>query len=180
MHQLGVIQLVQVLDTESFLRLGHAGISQLNRLAFDVDLIVFVRLQRFDEAVRLQIQVGRLLLAAGDDQRRPRFVDQDRVDFIDQREIQRAQDAVLNAGDHVVAQIVESDFRVGRVGDIAVIRRALLRRGELTQVQADRQAQEAVNLPHPVGVTAGQVFVDGDDVHAAAVQRVQIDRQYGG
>ena len=62
----------------------------------------------------------------------------------------------------------------------AVIRRALLRRGELTQVQADRQAQEAVNLPHPVGVTAGQVFVDGDDVYAAAVQRVQIDRQYGG
>ena len=71
MHQLGVIQLVQVLDTESFLRLGHAGISQLNRLAFDVDLIVFVRLQRFDEAVCLQIQVGRLLLATGDDQRRP-------------------------------------------------------------------------------------------------------------
>ena len=67
MYQLGVIQLVQVLDAEGFLRLGYAGIRQLNRLTFDVDLIVFVRLQRFDEAVCLQIQVGRLLLAAGDD-----------------------------------------------------------------------------------------------------------------
>ena len=45
MYQLGVIQLVQVLDAEGFLRLGYAGIRQLNRLTFDVDLIVFVRLQ---------------------------------------------------------------------------------------------------------------------------------------
>ena len=42
---------------------------------------------------------------------------------------------------------------------------------------ADRQAEEAVDLPHPLGVAAGQVVVDGDDVHALAGERVEVDRQ---
>ena len=33
--------------------------------------------------------------------------------------------------------------------------------------------------PHPLGVAPGQVVVDGDDVHAAAGERVQIDGQRG-
>ena len=44
---------------------------------------------------------------------------------------------------------------------------------------ADAQAQEAVELAHPVGVALRQVVVDGDDVHALACQRVQVHRQRG-
>ena len=46
--------------------------------------------------------------------------------------------------------------------------------------QAHRQPEEAVDLAHPLGVEARQVFVDGDDVHALARQRVQERRQRGG
>ena len=45
--------------------------------------------------------------------------------------------------------------------------------------QAHGKAHEAVDLAHPLGVTLGQVVVDGDDVNALTGQRVQIGRQGG-
>ena len=44
---------------------------------------------------------------------------------------------------------------------------------------ADGQAEEAVDPAHPLGVAAGQVVVDGDDVDALAGERVEVDRQRG-
>ena len=42
---------------------------------------------------------------------------------------------------------------------------------------ADLEPEEAVDLPHPFGVALGEVIVDGDDMDAAAGERVEIDRQ---
>ena len=42
---------------------------------------------------------------------------------------------------------------------------------------AHGQAEEFVDLPHPFGVALGEVIVDGDDMDAAAGERVEIDRQ---
>ncbi len=39
---------------------------------------------------------------------------------------------------------------------------------------ADGEAEEAVDAAHPLGVAAGEVVVDGDDVDALAVQRVEV------
>ena len=44
-------------------------------------------------------------------------------------------------------------------------------------MQPTREAEEAVDLPHPIGVAAGEVVVDRDDVHALAGERVEIDRE---
>ena len=41
----------------------------------------------------------------------------------------------------------------------------------------DLEAEEAVDLSHPLGVTAGQVVVDGHHVDAVAGEGVQVDRQ---
>ena len=38
-------------------------------------------------------------------------------------------------------------------------------------------AEEAVEAAHPLRVAAGQVVVDGDDVDALAVERVEVGRQ---
>ena len=46
-------------------------------------------------------------------------------------------------------------------------------------MHADGQAEELVDLAHPVGVAPGQVVVDGDDVDALAGQGVEIDGQGG-
>ena len=50
---------------------------------------------------------------------------------------------------------------------------------EAVDDDADRQAEELVDLAHPLGVALGEVVVDGDDVDALAGERVQIDGQRG-
>ena len=47
----------------------------------------------------------------------------------------------------------------------------------LRQVDADGQAEEFVDAPHPVGVALREVVVDRDDVHALAGQRIEVGRQ---
>ena len=42
---------------------------------------------------------------------------------------------------------------------------------------ADGQPEELVDLAHPFGVALGEIVVDGDDMDAAAGERVEIDRQ---
>ena len=42
---------------------------------------------------------------------------------------------------------------------------------------ADGEPEEAVDLPHPLGVALGEVVVDGHDMHALAGERVEIDRE---
>ena len=117
------------------------------------------------------------LRRAGDDQRRARLVDEDGVHFVDDGERQPALHAVVEAEREVVAQVVEAEFVVGAVGDVAAIGGALLGRVLLVADHADGQAEEAVDRPHPVGVALREVFVDGDDVHAFAGQRVQVRGQ---
>jgi hypothetical protein len=73
-----------------------------------------------------------------DDQRRARFVDQDRVDFVDDRVVQLALHHLIEAPGHVVAQVVEADFVVRDVGDVAVVRFAPLGGFEVVLNDADR------------------------------------------
>ena len=60
-----------------------------------------------------------------------------------------------------------------RVGDLALLV------VQLVLDDADRHAEEPVEPAHPLGVAAGQVVVDGDDVDALAVERVQVGGQRG-
>ena len=78
---------------------------------------------------------------------------------------------------HVVAQIVEAELVVGAVGDVGGVGLAALLVVEAVDDDADGHAEERVDLPHPLGVAAGEVIVDGDDVHALAGERIEIDGQ---
>jgi hypothetical protein len=60
------------------------------------------------ELIDAQVQLGALLGGAGDDERRARLVDQDRVDFVDDRE-DRPRCTRSSGGTRVVAQVVEAD-----------------------------------------------------------------------
>ena len=72
-----------------------------------------------DDLVGLVILVGRFLARAGNDQRRAGFVDQDGIHFVDNGEVMPALHAVLQVELHVVAQVIEAEFVVGAVGDVA-------------------------------------------------------------
>ena len=107
------------------------------------------------------------------------FIDQDRVDFVDDRVVEVALDHVLQPELHVVAQIVEPELVVGAVGNVGVVGRAPLGIGQAMNDDADVEAEEAVDLAHPVGVAPSQVVVDGDDMDPLAFEGVEIDRQGG-
>ncbi len=173
----------------------HAALGELHRLVLLVDDVVAGRLERFallgldlplrhraqleagDDAIDLVVEVGRFLGRPGDDQRGARFVDEDAVDFVDDGEVVPALDVLRELELHVVAQVVEAELVVGPVGDVGGVGGLALGVDEVVLDDADREAEEAVDAPHPLGVAAGQVVVDRDDVDALAGQRVQVGRQ---
>ena len=53
---------------------------------------------------------------------------EDRVDFVDEREVELALHQIFDLPRHVVAQVIEADLVVRHVGDVAVVGRAALRR----------------------------------------------------
>ncbi len=58
---------------------------------------------------------------------------------------------------HVVAQIIETELVVGAVGHVTGV---LLARVIVVQSRTDAthgQAQETINLAHPLGIASGQV-----------------------
>ena len=193
-QQRGILNVGEVLDAEIFLGLGDAAGRQVGRAGFFVDVVVAVEIvlilllihgrkdlfaQAGDEEIRHFIELGRFLALAGDDERRARLVDQDRVDLVDDGKIMPALHHVLLIKRHVIAQVIEAQLVVRAVGHVAGIGRAALLRREVMDDQADRQAEEAVHLAHPLGVALGQIVVDRNDMHALAGQRVQVGRQDG-
>ncbi|NYH14005.1 hypothetical protein GGD41_001233 [Paraburkholderia bryophila] len=129
------------------------------------------------QRVHAHVEFGVIFGLARDDQRGAGFVDQDRVDLVDHREIQGSLHARVGLVDHVVAQVVETEFVVRAVRDVRGVGFLLRVVIHLRQVDADRQTEEVVQARHPFGVALGQIVVDRDNVDAAARQRIQVNRQ---
>ena len=79
---------------------------------------------------------------------------------------------------HVVAQVVEAELVVGAVGDVGVVLLAAFWRLLVGDDAADVHAEEAVDTAQ-LALVAGEVVVDGDHVHAFALEGVQVGRQGG-
>ncbi len=135
--------------------------------------------QARDQRVDLDVELGAFLCRARDDQRRARFVDQNRIDFVDDRKGQFALYAILQTEREVIAQVVEAEFVVRAVGDVAGVRRALLVRRLRVLDDAHVESQEAEYRTHPLRVALRQVFVDRYDMDALAGESVQVRRQGG-
>ena len=117
---------------------------------------------------------------AADDERCAGLIDQDGVHFVHDGEIVAALDLVLFARGHaVVAEVIETELGVGAVGDVAIVLFAADPGRLVVQDAADGQAEKFINRPHPFGIARGEVIVDGDDVHAAAGEGVEINGQGG-
>ncbi len=182
--QRGVHRVVEVVDAEGVLDLLHPRLQDADGLLLLVDLVVTFAVltpaQPGHDLGELGVPAGALLGRAADDQRGPGLVDEDRVHFVDDREVVTALDALVQAPGHVVAQVVETELVVGAVGDVGRVLPAALLGLHLGQDHANLEAEELVHPAHPLGVALGQVVVDRDDVHALAGQRVQVRGQQRG
>ena len=182
-----VVEAVALAQQPGFLHqllgLLEAGLGQVHlaRLLVgeEVALALLGRLPREarDERVDLHVQLGALLGRSRDDERRPRLVDQDRVHLVHDRVVLAALHAVLEAGCEVVAQVVEAELVVRAVGHVAGVSGPLVGLGLPARDHADREAEQAVDRAHPLGVALGEVLVDRDDVHALARECVEVHGQ---
>ncbi len=191
-HQANVGRVVEALARaeqpgleEQFLDALVAGVGEVGLLGLLVGPVValaFLGLlapEARHDGVDAHVELGALLGGAGDDQRRARLVDQDRVDFVDDRVLEPALHAVLEPEREVVAQVVEPELVVGPVGDVGAVGGALLIGGLAGLHDADAHAEEVEDRPHPVRVALREVLVDRDDVGALAGQRVEVRGQRG-
>ena len=109
------------------------ALARRDRLVLLVVLVVRVRVaalqqgivrdagQRARDAREVVVDLRSGLGLAGDDQRRSRLVDEDRVDLVDDRIAVAALDDAVEADGHVVAQVVEAELGVRPVGDVRLI-----------------------------------------------------------
>ena len=124
MHDGDVLDVVERVALEQagvaqpLLQLLHAGFGEVDGALLLVDLVVGL-VERRDVGVDGVVEVGAVVERTGDDQRRARLVDQDRVDLVDDGVDMAALHHVLEPVLHVVAQIVEAELVVGAVGDVA-------------------------------------------------------------
>jgi len=141
-----------------------------------VDFKIF-RLKGWNEGVDEIVEIRTVFQRAGNDERRARLVDEDRVHFVDDGVIVRALHHLGALILHVVTQIVEAQLIVGAIGDVAGIGRAALIVVETVLDDADGQAEEVIEPAHGFSVAAGEVVVDRHHMHALALKRVEVDRQ---
>jgi len=171
-----VFGLQQTFGKEDPLDLVGPLFSQLNIPGF---LVLFVPVfgDLLYHFVERDIKIGLVFSGSRDDQRRARLVDQDRVDFIDDRKIERTLHHLVTRMLHIVAQIIEAELVVGGVGYVGIIGFTALEFVEIGHDHTYREAQPAIQLAHPFGIALGEVIVHGNDVHALAFDCVEVSCQ---
>ena len=142
-------------------------------------LVVKAAREGAHEPVHALVQFAGLVAFTGNDERRSRLIDEDGVHFVDDGKGKFALDHAADVRLQIVAQIIEAEFVVGGVGDVAVIRFALGVVVHAGNDHAHGEAEEAMHFAHPFRVAAGKVIVDGDDVNALSCKCVEVCGQSG-
>ena len=137
-------------------------------------VFLFLAREFGDDGVDLVIEIGVLFGGAGDDERRARLVDQDRVHLVHDRVTGSALHPVDGAKRHVVTQIIESVLVVGAVGDVGGVGGALGLAVLAGNRDADGQSEKIIDLAHPRRVTAREVVVHRNHVHTFAGQGIEV------
>ena len=189
--ELRVARVVEVVDPQRALRLLDRAVHRRDRLVLLVELVVGagglgralrvawlrgVAVEALHDACEVVVGLGGDLGLAGDDQRRARLVDQDRVDLVDDRVVVAALDDALERDRHVVAQVVEAELGVGAVDDFGLVGVPALVEGHHVLDEGGPHPEGVPYGLRPLGVALGEVVVDGDEVDALAGERVQVER----
>src|SRR5579883_2829226 len=88
-----------------------------------------------------------------------------------------ALDVIFQVELHVIAKIIEAEFVVLTVGNVAVIGLFALLIGEAVDDHSDAETEKIIDMTHPFGVTASQIVIDGHYMDASPGQGVEHRRQ---
>ncbi len=165
---------VQIVDAEHRLDLLKPALGCVDGLLRFIHVVIDIAREPGHDAGELVIGLGRLRAGTRDDEGGSRLVDEDRVDLVDDGEVVAALHAACRLRNHVVAQVVEAEFRIRAVGDGRSVGGDLLVGFHAVLNEADVHAEELVDAAHPFAVALGQVVVDRDDVHVLAGQSIEV------
>ena len=138
MRQLNIFGRIQIAYAEHFFNLGDYFVFRRDRFLFFVNRVIDFFFQARHRTRHHRIHVRRLGAGSGYYQRRPRLVYQNRINFVDDRIMQRALNHLLLLYNHVVAQIIKAELIVGAERHITTVRILSLRKIHIVQNQSDR------------------------------------------
>ncbi|CAI8371654.1 MAG: Uncharacterised protein [Rhodospirillaceae bacterium] len=184
------VRLQQPALAQHFLKLRHAFFGQLDVAGLLIDSEGVVGHLLRDQVGGAE-DVGHVHGRTGHDQWRPGFVDQHRVSLVNDDEIEPTLQHIRAGGLHLIAQVVEADFRSDRISNVSSVAAALcvlqLCRGQDSPIQPHRTGdisrahpQRLIQLAHIGRVAHHQVLVHGDNVHALLRQRIEVGRSRRG
>ena len=199
MLNLEVLGIGQVLDMEELLNLLHAFLGQVDGLFLLIDdevagllLLdahdgvdsgvlgqVIAPMQLTGQHVAHLVEFRGLAGLAGNDERGPGLIDQDRVDLVNDAVMEVPLYEVLLIDRHIVPEVVESELIIRNISNVAVVGGLPLFLRHVVQYDADLEAQKFVDFSHPLGVTLGQVVVYRDDLDPLALQGIEVGRKGG-
>ena len=175
-----VSRVVQGAAREGMLDLLEPGVGQLDVVAVFVGGVVHAGRERGHQRREYPAPAGRADHPPGDDERHTGLVDEERIGFVDQREASRPVYGAASMVDQLVTQEVEPRFLRGHIRDVGGVG-APPRPGVHPLLHgAHRQAEQAIDRAHPLGVATGEVVVEREDMGTAAVERVECRRHRGG
>ena len=132
--------------------------------------------KRFERSVLLFVRV--LRHGTGDNQGCPRIIDQDRIHLVNHDVMVFALYFFVAAAHHVITQVVEAEFVIRTVGNVAVIGCAAFGRVRAVIVDAvDGKKKELENRSDPFTIPLGKVIIDRYDVYALPRQPVEVSGQ---
>ena len=88
--------------------------------------------------------------------------------------MQSTQNQLFLVNNHVITQIIKSQFVVGNISDITLISFLSLLGSHAVQYHADLQSQKLMYLTHPLRITLRQIVIDGNNMDTLAFQSIQI------
>ncbi len=125
---------------------------------------------------RIDRRIGHV---AGDDQRNPRLVDENRIGLVDDGVVERPLHDLVGVCRQLVAQKIETGFLGRGIGNVRSVGLPARGEGQALLHVADGQAEKTVDRPHPFRIAAGQVVVEGQHVCAVAGQGMPEHRRDG-
>ena len=123
------------------------------------------------------IKLRWLAALSGNDQWCTCFIDQYRVDLIDNSKLHTALYQLFLVNDHVISQIIKSEFVICYVSNVAVISSTTFFFVHTVQYYANCQSQKFMYLSHPLWVTLCQIVIDRNDMYTFSCQCIQICRK---
>ena len=179
MQVFDIFRIVYILDFQVVFEFFNPGFVERHAVRFFVDRVILVAFEERNEFVDFFVKIEILFQLPRYDERRPGFVDQNRVDLVDNRIAMPALNIIRQLVLHVVAQIIEAEFVVRSVGNVAIVGVSARFVVQIGQNLAHRKPQKLVYLPHPIGVAASQIIVYRDQMRALSFQCVEIHRARG-